>query len=200
MEEDVNDGYEHKKEDFDGDLDSTLFLPSVESKSCGESISELQVDLEKELVREIVNETVKVNSLCGVVKDSSVGNVIGESNLGPILDLVSENPILNPNSNNGNSPRTSPNVSLRISRKGGILTDEESRSNAMFSFNKVKLGEMRIANEDSMMQEDDSAKKSVSFMNDVQGIRGNGNNKLRRIPVSIDERGKKRVDMDPLIE
>nr|GEV41452.1 hypothetical protein [Tanacetum cinerariifolium] len=168
MDEDVNDG--------------------GESRSCGESISELEVDLEKELVSEIVNEIVKVNNLSGVVKDSSVGNVIGESNLGPIPVVVSENPILNPNRN---SPRTSPNGSLKILRRGEILTDDESRSNAMFSFNKdkkwpslnenknvndmdpreEKLGEMRIVNEDSVMQEDDSAKKSVSFVNDVMSYR-----------------------------
>nr|GEW39763.1 ATPase, F1/V1/A1 complex, alpha/beta subunit, zinc knuckle CX2CX4HX4C [Tanacetum cinerariifolium] len=186
MEEDVNDGYEHKKEEIDGDSESNAFSKSQsgESRSCGESISELQVDLEKELVREIVNETVKVNNLSGVVKDSSVGNVIGESNLGPIPVLVSENPILNPNKNNGNSPRTSPNGSPKILRREEILTDEESRSNAMFSFYKVKkwpslnenknvndmdtseekLGEMRIANEDSVMQEDDSAKKTEKGM------------------------------------
>ncbi|GKG10384.1 hypothetical protein Tco_0341784 [Tanacetum coccineum] len=62
-----------------------------------------------------------------------------------------------------------------------------SRSNAKFSFNKVdkwpSLNENRVENEMA-----------------VQGIRGNGNNKLRRILVSIDESGKKRVDMDPLIE
>ncbi|GKG34088.1 hypothetical protein Tco_0434247, partial [Tanacetum coccineum] len=78
IEEDVSDGYEHKDEEFDGDLESNAFSnsQSIASRSCGESISDLQAEVEKELVREIVNETFKVNNLSNVVKDASVGNVI----------------------------------------------------------------------------------------------------------------------------
>nr|GEV32846.1 hypothetical protein [Tanacetum cinerariifolium] len=149
--------------------------------SCGESISDLQDEVEKELVRKIVNETFKVNNLSNVVKDASVGNVIDG---------------------------------------GETLTDGESRSNVEFLFNKVKklpslnenrnvndmdiimekLDEVRHVNEDFVMQEGDSVKKRVSFVNVVQGIRGNRNNKLRRIAVSIDESMKKRVYIDLLIE
>ncbi|GKD71309.1 hypothetical protein Tco_1325399 [Tanacetum coccineum] len=219
IEEDVSDRYEHKDEEFDRDLESNAFSDSqsIDSRSCGESISDLQAEVEKELVREIVNETFKVNNLSNV---TSVGNVIDGGNLGPIPVLISENPILNSNRNNGDSPRTSPNGSPRILRRGETLTDGGSRSNAKFSFNesekwpslnenrnvnnmdisREKLDEVRHVNEDSVMQEGDSVKKSVSFVKAVQGIKGSGNNKLRRIPVSIDESGKERVDMDPLIE
>ncbi|GJY90173.1 hypothetical protein Tco_0505369 [Tanacetum coccineum] len=193
MEEDVSDGYEHKDEEFDRDLESNAFSnsQSIKLRSCGESISDLQAKVEKKLVRETVNETFKVNNLSNVVKDASVGNVIDGGNLGPIPVPVSENPILNPNMNNGDSLRTSPNGSPRILRRGETLTDGGSRE---------KLDKVRHVNKDSVIQEGDSVKKSVSFMKAVQGIRGSGNNKLRRIPISIDESGKKKVDMDPLIE
>nr|GEX22796.1 hypothetical protein [Tanacetum cinerariifolium] len=122
--------------------------------------------------------------------------------------------------NNGDSPRSSPNGSLRILRRWETLTGGGSRSNVEFSFNKFKklpslnenrnaidmdiimekLDEVRHVNEDFVMQEGDSVKKRVSFVNVVQGVRGNRNNKLRRILVSIDESRKKRVYMDLLIE
>ncbi|GJS36227.1 zinc knuckle CX2CX4HX4C containing protein [Tanacetum coccineum] len=174
MEEDVRDGYDHKNEDFYGDLELNTFSDSqsIDSRSCVESIAELQANLEKELVSEIVSESVKgVNA--SNVADSSMGNV---SDPGPIPMPVKDNPLL--------STRTSLVGSPRISKKGEILTDGGNKPNAG----------------DTVMGDNEGVKRPSSFINAIQGARVNGNNKLRRIPVSIDENGKKAVDIDHVIE
>ncbi|GKA81989.1 hypothetical protein Tco_0788737 [Tanacetum coccineum] len=222
MEEDVSNGYEHKDEEFYRDLESNAFSDSqsIDSRSCGESFSELQADLEKELVSQIVNETFNFNNLSNVGRaDIGNDNVI-RSDLGPIHVPITENPILNLGINHGSSPRTSPNGSPRILKRGEVLTDGGSRSNATFSFNKIEkwpsLNETRsqngmdrggenvdgisIVNDDVVMNESSTVKKTISFVSVVQGLRRSGNNKLRRVPVGVNENGKKVVEMDPIIK
>ncbi|GKE14411.1 hypothetical protein Tco_1421988 [Tanacetum coccineum] len=204
-------------EEFDGDLESNTYSDSqsIDLMTCGELVSELQAELEKELVSELIDESVKVNSVSGVVKNASLnGNSVG-SDVGPIPIPVSENPILNPNRSKVNSP----SGSLRILRRGEVLTDGGNIANATFSFNQVEKWPKRtsvdkgscpnsdgmnvdesVVMNDKVMKENVVEKRNVSFRNVVQGLGQYGNNKLRLIPGRINEKGKQVADMDPLLE
>ncbi|GJY57634.1 RNA-directed DNA polymerase, eukaryota, reverse transcriptase zinc-binding domain protein [Tanacetum coccineum] len=155
--------------------------------------------LEKELVSDIVNESIKVNM-------SNVGMFVSGSlnDLGPIPVLVKDNHLLN--------PRTSPVVSHRIIKRGEALTDGGNRSNVEFSFynvekwpslsGKVNVGNegMRRGNVDAVMNDSGSVKKLSSFINVVQGLSNGGSNKLNTFPVIVNDKGKFVADLDPIIE
>ncbi|GJT53770.1 ribonuclease H-like domain-containing protein [Tanacetum coccineum] len=53
---------------------------------------------------------------------------------------------------------------------------------------------------DGVMEDVPAKKKHVSFINVVQGLNKPGSNKLKLIPVCMNDQGKKVVDMDPLVE
>ncbi|GKE99926.1 hypothetical protein Tco_0023277 [Tanacetum coccineum] len=125
------------EDDFDGDLDSNAFFDSqsFDSKSCGESVNEFQVELENELVSELLSESVMIINEFTVTKKGSVNDDYVANDIGQMPVPVSENPVLNPNRNMVDSPRISPNGSPRILKRGEVLSDV---ANANFSFSQVE--------------------------------------------------------------
>ncbi|GKA46099.1 RNA-directed DNA polymerase, eukaryota, reverse transcriptase zinc-binding domain protein [Tanacetum coccineum] len=119
------------------------------------------------------------NKASNVMSDSSKDGV-NVMNVGPMPVPVEDNPLLN--------PKFSPS-SPRILKRGEVLTDGGSSANVKFSFNQVEkwpsLKETRNEND-----------VDVGIRNVDGDMKGNGNNKLRRIPVSI-ENGKKVGDYGP---
>nr|GEW76997.1 putative reverse transcriptase domain-containing protein [Tanacetum cinerariifolium] len=159
MYEDISDGYE-LDEEFDRDLESNAFSDSqsIDSRSYKESVSEkdTQVHLEEEMVSDFGNMFGKNDKNDNVSKviDYGSGNV---SELGPMPVLVDENPFL--------KPRTSPDINLRILKRGKVLSD-------------------------GVIKESVSEKRSFSFRNVVQGMNQYGNNNLKLIPGRINDKGE----------
>nr|GEU57000.1 putative reverse transcriptase domain-containing protein [Tanacetum cinerariifolium] len=159
MYEDISDGYE-LDEEFDGDLESNAFSESqsIDSRSCKESVSEkdTQVHLEEEMVSDFDNMFGKNDKNDNVSKviDYGSGNV---SELGPMPVPVDENPFL--------KPRTSPDISLRILKRGKVFSD-------------------------GVIKESVTEKRSFSFRNVVQGMNQYGNNNLKLIPGRINDKGE----------
>ncbi|GJU67408.1 hypothetical protein Tco_1253667 [Tanacetum coccineum] len=177
-----SDGRESKEEGFKVDLDSSMFSDSqsVDSRCCSEPVTkkEIQVELEKDMVG--MMDEITQNS--GKASKPTTFDV-NDNVLGPMHVPVEDNPILNPR----NSPVTSP----RILKIGDVLSDGSYNVNATFSFNNAekwpKLGNV--------------GKGSSGVKNfGMNGISTSGNNKLKCIPVSINECGKKVVNLDPVLE
>nr|GEV70328.1 hypothetical protein [Tanacetum cinerariifolium] len=164
---------------------------------------EIQVGLEKEMqdvIGEIANNTGNVSKHVGSVN-------VNSSSLGPVPVPFEENDILN--------PRKSPVTSPRILKRDEPLNDGGHNANATFSFNNVKkwpslgnlgarrsgvYGDQDSRISDEVMGENVDVRRTSSFVNVVQGMRSSGNNKLKRIPVTTNELGKKVVNLDHVLE
>ena len=199
-------------EGFDGDVGSSVDAQSLDSRSVGEPMSKKEVDVGSVtgMVSASFNEYVNVDfSSVNMPKTDVVMNT--SINIGDIPVPVSENPIL--------TPSVSPSKNPRILKRGEILCDGGVKADAAFSFKKVdkwpslgnsskSMSESGVGNtsneaqvvNDTMMSENIEPAKPLSFANAVQGLSPNGNNRLRLIPVVVNEQGKEVVDLDPLIE
>ncbi|GJX13942.1 RNA-directed DNA polymerase, eukaryota, reverse transcriptase zinc-binding domain protein [Tanacetum coccineum] len=159
---------------------------SFDSRSVGESISEreVRVALEQDLVSNVANEPIKVDNISiNVMYDIGKGG-ISVCNIGPMHVPVEDNHLLNPR------------VSLvekwpSLSGRDNVSDMGKSSGN----MNGAKNG-----NIDTKIGENDGIRKTVSFMNALQGMNTSGNSKLRKIHVSINKIGKEVVDMDPIID
>ncbi|GKF14440.1 hypothetical protein Tco_0055902 [Tanacetum coccineum] len=189
MEEDISDGYE-LDEEFDGDFESSAFSDSqsIDSRSCGEPVSEkdTQVHLEEEMVSDLGNMSGKNDKNDNVSKviDSGSGNV---SELGLMPVPVDENPFL--------KPRTSPDVSPRILKRGEVLSDGGNNANATFSLNQAE----KWPNLASVVKDTCLNGNSMN-VDEIMGMNQYGNNKLKLIPGRINDKGRHVADMDPLLE
>ncbi|GJR74220.1 hypothetical protein Tco_0086585 [Tanacetum coccineum] len=181
MNEDESDGGESRDEGANGEMTSNAFsdTKSLDSRSYGNSTSK------------------------GVNMNNSI-NTSDEIGLIPVP--VNENLLLSSKNNPVGSPR--------ILKRGESLVDRGSKSNAPFSFNTVEkwpslsetcgikvngvndISEIR----DEAMKEVSVGMKHVSFINVVQGVNKSGSNKLRLIPVCMNDQGKRVMDMDPFIK
>ncbi|PWA49651.1 zinc knuckle CX2CX4HX4C [Artemisia annua] len=156
-----------REEEFDG--------YSIDSRSCGESVSERELqDVEGD---DMVNGMPEVN----VSKTNNDMNV--STNVGEIHVPVNENPVLNPSSSPVHSPR--------ILKRGESLTKDNSKASAAFSFNNVEkwpslgngakgdvqmgsnvknvdVDEVRVM-QDVNMKDTTTPTKTVSFAGALQG-------------------------------
>ncbi|GKC51131.1 hypothetical protein Tco_1073876, partial [Tanacetum coccineum] len=125
---------ELKEGEYDGDKGSVAYsdTQSFDSRSMGKSISkrEVQAAMEQDLVRNIVNESVKVDSLATNDMSASGKDRISVGNVGPMPIPVEDNPIYNPN--------VTPVSSPKILKRGEVLTDGGNRENDGFCFNQVE--------------------------------------------------------------
>nr|GEX34580.1 zinc knuckle CX2CX4HX4C [Tanacetum cinerariifolium] len=170
-------------DEVDGDLESNTYFDfqSVDSRICNESIFEIQAELEKELVSELVNESGKVYNVYGVVKNVNVSRDTSGGDIGPIPVPVSENPFLNPNRSSVNSLRPK----LAYVDKGSSIIG-----------NGMHINEYGVMN-DKVMKESNVVKRADSFRNVVQGMGQYGNNKLKLIPEQRKEAGMCMVKPKP---
>ncbi|GJZ52721.1 putative reverse transcriptase domain-containing protein, partial [Tanacetum coccineum] len=188
-------GGELRDDGFDGDLDSNAFSDgqSVDSRSCGDSVSEkdAQADLVKNMVSDLGNKSFKVDNVSEV---NDIGLGIRDK-LGPMPVPVDEDPIL--------SSRLNTMGSTRILKRGEVLSDGGYDTNVADTVNSAekwpKVGSTSAMNDETMGENGDGRKAS-SFVNAVQGMSQSGNNKLKLIPGRINDLGKEVVDMDPVIE
>ncbi|GKD43291.1 hypothetical protein Tco_1267936 [Tanacetum coccineum] len=205
MNEDRSYGKESRDEGVDAYLVSITYsdAQSLDARSCGEGISEkeVQVNLGEDLNGGLDANIVKGNDPHGI--NANVFLNCSED-IGPIPVPVSENPVLR--------PRVSPVVSPKILKRGEVFVDGGGKVNATFSFNNVEKWPNLSPNKgcnidgynsgviDDVMEDVPARKKHVSFINAVQGLNKSGSNKLKLIPVCMNDQGKKVVDMDPLVE
>nr|GFC65189.1 hypothetical protein [Tanacetum cinerariifolium] len=172
----------------DGNVTSNAFYDtqSFNSRSCGGSISEkeAQADRGEDIMGNLYVNAGKGNNISQGV-NANVSMSVNDK-FGPILVPVSENPLL--------SSRVSHVVCPRILRRSEVLVDEGSKINATFSFNNVeKWSNFSNVNDasgliDEVINEVLARKKHVSFVNVVQGLSKYGNNKLKLIPLCMNDR------------
>ncbi|PWA93977.1 hypothetical protein CTI12_AA064440 [Artemisia annua] len=103
-EDEESDAGELKEEGFAGDVVSSVDAQSIDSRSCGDSVSEREAHgvSEKDKVSNVLRNSVNVSKAI-------------ENMMGPIPVPVSDNPILNPRPNHVISPR--------ILKRGEVLSD-----------------------------------------------------------------------------
>ncbi|PWA70236.1 hypothetical protein CTI12_AA291050 [Artemisia annua] len=129
------------EDEFDGDVASSVDAYSVDSRSCGDSVSEREFhdDIGEGMVNSNPNVTASsfVSNAKGHVNQSAacessdynMGNIDCEK-LGNVSKNASNNSSQNASVNPGSSPR--------ILKRGEVLSDGGSKVDAAFSFNKVE--------------------------------------------------------------
>ncbi|GJV26151.1 hypothetical protein Tco_1378846 [Tanacetum coccineum] len=179
MEEDISDGYE-LDEELDEDLESNAFSDSqsIESRSCGESVSEkdTQVYLEEEMVSNFGNMSGKND------KNDNVSKVINSGS----------GKVLSDGGNNANATFFF-NQAEKWPNLASVVKD------TILNGNSMNVDETVVMN-DKVMKESVTEKRSFSFRNVVQGMNHYGNNKLKLIPGRINDKGRHVANMDPLLD
>nr|GEU74728.1 hypothetical protein [Tanacetum cinerariifolium] len=177
---------ELKEAGYDGDIGFVAYLDTqrFNLRSVGKYITEREVQaaLEQVLVRNIVNESVKVDSLASNDMSASGKDRISVGNIGPMHILVEDNLILNPN--------VTLISSLRILKRGEVLTDGGNRANTGFSFNQVEKWP-------SLNNRDDINNKGMGSGNLVGGSIINVDTEMREC---VNDIGKQFVDTDPILK
>ncbi|PWA93735.1 ATPase, F1/V1/A1 complex, alpha/beta subunit, Zinc knuckle CX2CX4HX4C [Artemisia annua] len=189
----AREGYE---EGIDGDMGSNIDTDSLDSRSCGDSIYEKEVEGR-------VSKDDNIDSTSNVAVNNGIGDVNDKNtsiNIGDIPVPVYENPIL--------STRSSPVGSPRILKRGEVLNMNGKNATADFSFNnKEKWPSLSSPNKDAntsapievdgvgnsvvntkvdtpLAKEVGTNVKIVSFASAVQGLSPSGYTKLRLIPIT----------------
>lgn len=143
----------------------------------------------------------KVNVVKNIVRNLDKGGQnLASDKSSPMPVPFAENPVFNPKVNNGSKPRSPPKVSFSEEKRPGMFkVDTVDANKGIKSVSNFEVGEGSGVKDEQMKDSNGSNEKKFSFANVVTGEKGIGNNKLRYIDGMVNSKGKKVVDMDPVV-
>ncbi|GJT75531.1 RNA-directed DNA polymerase, eukaryota, reverse transcriptase zinc-binding domain protein [Tanacetum coccineum] len=184
FEDDVGEDME------DRDEDGEVRDDCIDDKKSSEDVGELGDD-GVEILNIVDQAKVKEGMVSDVSQDNFNTNVDNE-----IPIPFNENVILNPGGKGVSE----------VSNEGSSVKGNGGKGNGAWpSLNEVNRkdrGQNVVGNRirDADMFNSASGMRPKSFISTMQGMSYNGNNKLSKIPVRVNGKGNKVVDMDPLLE
>ncbi|GKB17231.1 hypothetical protein Tco_0851154, partial [Tanacetum coccineum] len=117
-----------------------------------------------------------------------------------ILVPVSENPILNPDFASNRKPKSQSRVSFgEVKRSGMFKVNGVDLFKGVESVSNFKVGEDSKIN-DANMGDNGSVKKPFSFMSALTGGSVSGDNKLKFVPGSVNNKGREVAEMNHVLE